>query len=85
MTARDTKQSGAIIIVLICICISAMEFICKICTKMYKSLSAYAITYDQSKRNKELITSLNFRYKPKDEHEGNFSRMCLIKITVATP
>jgi hypothetical protein len=53
--------------------------------EMYKSLSAYAITYDQSKRNKELITSLNFRYKPKDEHEGNFSRMCFIKITAATP
>ncbi len=41
----------------------------------------------QSDIHKKTLSNyiLDFRYKPKDEHEGNFSRICWIKITAATP
>jgi hypothetical protein len=41
--------------------------------------------YMPKRREKRSNYILDFKYKPKDEHEGNFCRICLIKITAATP
>jgi hypothetical protein len=41
--------------------------------------------YMTKRREKRSNYILDFKYKPKDEHEGNFYRICLIKITTTTP